>query len=656
MRYACYVGRVGALAVALGVGTAVGASAWTAWGEESDSPGADSSVGSEASAGVGPSGPSDPGAVGVGSSERSGPGGSAAGGVDPQSQPDHEQPRGSESGSSDSLELGNGVVVSANGEVRDPAAGGQPEEIGGQPEEIEEEAVEPDAAEEPKTTTGSRELREQASSGSGSNASPSGESVVGAGSAPRTSVSATQIDLSGEQAESSVTVGAPGGGANAVVVTLESSETPQEPQVVKVPEPVVVDVASGVLNPFDGSAPDTPVDSPVNWVLLAAARRELGADTTQASTWAGPGAVSNSLMLATDNHAPEGGEVIITKPPNTSTGAVTGQIVGVTDADNDKLKYSGSATTAKGKVTVTSTGGFTYTPTAAARHAAAGNGADPGLKKDTFVVTVQDGKGGSTTVTVEVDILVKNALPTGRATVGKPNPSTGVVAVTVTGADTDKDLLSFSAPTTTAKGAINGNGNGNGSFTYTPTADARSAAAVTGAPASAKTDTFNVTIDDGFGGQRVVAVSVAIAPANDNVAPTGGAFAPTGQPNAGTGAITGTVSADDANGDALVYKKSTNPAKGKVAVSSVGVVTYTPTTAARHAAASDGATPADKQDTFQVTADDGRGGTTTFTVTVDISPKNTAPTGKFTVGTPDATTGLVTGKATFTELTGTLWL
>ncbi|ORB62730.1 hypothetical protein BST47_22300 [Mycolicibacterium tusciae] len=539
--------------------------------------------------------------------------------------------------------MGNGVVVSANGEVRDPTAGGQPEEV-------DEEIAEPDVAEEP-ATSGGGELREQTSSESGSDVSASKQSVMGAGSAPQTSVSATQIDLSGEQAELSVTAGAPVEGANAVVVVLDSSETPQEPKAEEVPAPILVEVLSGVLDPFGGSAPDAPVDSPADWVLLAAARRELGADTTRVSTLGDTGEVSNSLMLTTaavtENHAPEGGEADIPNPPNTTTGAVTGKIVGVTDADNDKLTYSGSTTTAKGKVTVTSTGGFTYTPTAAARHAAVANGADPDLKKDTFVVTVQDGAGGSTTVTVEVDILGKNALPTARATVGRPNPSTGAVAVTVTGSDADKDPLSFSAPTTTAKGAIVGNGNG--SFTYTPTADARSAAAVTGAPASAKTDTFNVTIDDGFGGQRVVVVTVAIAPANDNVAPTGGTFTPSGQPSPDKGVVTGTVSANDSNGDALVYKKATSPAKGSVTVSSVGVVTYTPTAAARHAASASGATPADKQDTFQVTADDGRGGTTTFTVTVDISPKNTAPTGKFTVAKPDATTGVVTGKVSVTD-------
>jgi len=49
---------------------------------------------------------------------------------------------------------------------------------------------------------------------------------------------------------------------------------------------------------------------------------------------------------------------------------------------------------------------FTYTPTAAARQAAAAGGATPSDKLDTFTVVVSDGFGGSVSVEIEVPIDV----------------------------------------------------------------------------------------------------------------------------------------------------------------------------------------------------------------------------------------------------------
>nr|WP_255390325.1 Ig-like domain-containing protein [Mycobacterium sp. 852014-52144_SCH5372336] len=221
--------------------------------------------------------------------------------------------------------------------------------------------------------------------------------------------------------------------------------------------------------------------------------------------------------------------------------------------------------------------------------------------------------------------------------------------MTVTGTDRDRDPLSYSAPTATAKGTITDNGNGN--FTYTPTEAARGAAAATGAPASAKSDSFTVTIDDGHGGEQVVTVKVAIAPSSNNAAPTGGAFTPT-QTDITTGRVTGTVTADDPNGDQLKYSGSGNTGKGTYSVTSAGTLTYTPTAAARHAAAANAATTAVTQDILTVTANDGRGGIHQFQVTVDISPKNTAPVGSIGNPTTDPDTGVVTGVVTSTDAEG----
>ena len=192
--------------------------------------------------------------------------------------------------------------------------------------------------------------------------------------------------------------------------------------------------------------------------------------------------------------------------PNASTGVVTGSVT-ATDADRDTLTYSGSTTTTKGTVTVNaSTGAFTYTPTAAARHAASKLTAGTAAKTDTFTVTVTDGYGGTVAVPVTVTISPKNTAPvSGTTKVGIPNATTGVVAGTVTATDADRDTLTYSAPAT-AKGTVTINPS-TGAFTYSPVARA-----------SAGTDTFTVTVADGYGGSTPITVSVPVA-ANTGTSP-----------------------------------------------------------------------------------------------------------------------------------------
>jgi VCBS repeat-containing protein len=85
---------------------------------------------------------------------------------------------------------------------------------------------------------------------------------------------------------------------------------------------------------------------------------------------------------------------------------VTGA-VSASDADGDLLRYSGSQTTNKGTVVVAPDGSFTYTPTAAARHAAARTTATPADQTDGFVVSVSDGHGGA--LDVPVTVIVSKA-------------------------------------------------------------------------------------------------------------------------------------------------------------------------------------------------------------------------------------------------------
>ncbi|MGI9162754.1 MAG: Ig-like domain-containing protein [Mycobacterium sp.] len=119
-------------------------------------------------------------------------------------------------------------------------------------------------------------------------------------------------------------------------------------------------------------------------------------------------------------------------------------------------------------------------------------------------------------------------------------------------------------------------------------------------------------------------------------------------PNVNTGAVTGTVTATDPNNDKLTFTATTS-IKGAVTITTAGVFTYTPNAVARHAAGKARATTAATKDMVTVTVTDGKGGTATSAVSVPISPANSVPTGKVTVGTPNTTTGVVTGTVAGTD-------
>lgn len=382
-----------------------------------------------------------------------------------------------------------------------------------------------------------------------------------------------------------------------------------------------------------------PIGASAVWVMAAAARREGGVSDTAPLPSASAAAISNTAPVIMN---PTVGV------PKSSTGKVTGKVVAA-DADKDKLKYAVTGPAGKGSVKVSaSTGAFTYTPTAAARHAAARLGAPGSATVDSFTVTVSDGKGASASQTVSVIVAPKNTIPRLSVRVGKPAAGTAIVTGTVTARDSDKDTLTFSAPTKTDKGTVVVNAS-TGAFTYTPTQAARVAAGDRSAPSTSKTDTFDVTVSDGYGGSVSKSVKVTIAPAN--AAPTQGKATVT-KTDSGTGVVSGTLSAVDANGDKITYSGPGSTSKGTVVVKG-STFTYTPTAVARHAASATTASEADKRDTFTITASDGKGGALPIAVTVSVAPKN-AELGspKTTVGQPNTSTGVVEGSVTATDPDG----
>lgn len=174
----------------------------------------------------------------------------------------------------------------------------------------------------------------------------------------------------------------------------------------------------------------------------------------------------------------EAGKVQFTVPPKTPRGSITG-----------RTPSRRSTTTA-----------FTYRPTPSARHQAARLSATAADKVDTFAVTVTDGYGGSVTVPVSLRVSPQNAAPIAAPVVGVPN-AVGVVTGNVGVTDPDGDSLSYAVTTPPVRGSVAVASDG--SFTYTPNGRAvRHRTAVEEA-----TDTFTVTVSDGYGGSIGVPIT-----------------------------------------------------------------------------------------------------------------------------------------------------
>ncbi|MDT5338298.1 MAG: large repetitive protein, partial [Mycobacterium sp.] len=635
--YARYVGRLGALAVALGVGTMPGL-AWAIpeTGDQADTVDSPPSVPTplDPTAAVTPEPTHD-------SSSPSLPTGSPGAGTGPTTN-----------SSQITVSVGDGssppVTVSGSGSLNTTING----------EQTSTEPTKPTKPTKPKETKG------------GDHGPVETAKTVTLANAPGT---ANQNEATATTSAPKI-VATPASSAVVALKTVEPQSFTSTAQPVETiittpaPEPahaqstvnVVAKMVSAVLAPLLLPSPESPAAPALMWAVLAWTRRESERTTTAASestltaltTTSEPATPEPAARTASLLAAPAlAVQALVTSPNNAptasptitnvdgTTGIVTGNLNAV-DPNGDPLTYTIKTPPAKGAVGVTTTGAFTYTPTDPARHAAA---ATAGADVDGFIVNVSDGRGAVTAVRVSsVPVTPANTAPiTGTVTVGNPNSSTGVVTGTVRATDADRDALTYTGSTATARGAVVVNANG--TFTYTPTAEARHQAAAGGAA----NDSFTVTANDGHGGTVAVAVAVAVGP--KNAAPKNGSSV-VGQPDAATGVVTGAVTASDADGDTLQYSGPTSTAKGSVVVNTDGTFTYTPTAAARHQATAGGAAASDS---FTVTANDGHGGTLAVAVKVAVSPQNSVPkNGSATVGSPDATTGVVTGTVSATDTDG----
>ncbi len=298
------------------------------------------------------------------------------------------------------------------------------------------------------------------------------------------------------------------------------------------------------------------------------------------------------LSLTTDEDAPVSGQVI------------------AEDIEGDSLSYTVSGQPANGTVVLDPvTGTFVYTPNANY------NGSD------SFVVTISDGNGGTTTSTITVGVTPVNDLPVS----GDQNLTTledTPIAGQITATDVDGDTLGYTVSGQPANGTVVLNV-ATGSFTYTPNANYNGS------------DSFVVTISDGKGGTTTSTITIGVAPVNDvPVSSNLNLATPEDTP------VSGQVSTSDLEGDNLGFSVSGNPANGSVVINATtGSFTYTPN--ANY----------NGSDSFVVTISDGKGGSTTSTITIGVTPVNDLPvSSNQNLSTPEDTP--INGQVTATDVDG----
>ncbi|MEM7596474.1 MAG: Ig-like domain-containing protein [Pseudomonadota bacterium] len=304
--------------------------------------------------------------------------------------------------------------------------------------------------------------------------------------------------------------------------------------------------------------------------------------------------------------------------------AITGTIV-ATDVDDDTLEFAlaeGGAPN-NGNLSLDGEGGYSYFP------GVNFNGTD------SFTVEVTDGNGGSTTVTVDINVDPVNDDPeideeTSDLDVSGDEDTD--ITGTIVASDVDDDTLDFAL----AEGGAPNNGDvtfdEEGGYTYTPGENFNG------------TDSFTVEVTDGNGGSTTVTIDVTVDPVNDDpvIDVENSDLDVSGDEDT---EITGTIVATDVDGDDLTFGLAesegggtgddlvrggsfvaSEPTNGELTLNSDGSFTYVPDD------------DFNGTDSFDYEVSDGNGGTATGTVNITVDPVNDDPTaGDVSVSTDEDT-------------------
>ncbi|WP_319458295.1 beta strand repeat-containing protein, partial [Mycobacterium sp. RTGN3] len=345
---------------------------------------------------------------------------------------------------------------------------------------------------------------------------------------------------------------------------------------------VLTTFVAALLSPFLTPGPSTPAPPPMLFAVLAFVRQELGRSFFNRT----PNAVDNSATT------------------NEDTSATINVLGNDTDADFDALTVTDFTQPAHGTVVKNSSGTLTYTPDADF------NGTD------TFSYTVTDdearphfhGLGGiydighEDTATVTVTVTPVNDAPVAddEAYTVAEDTLLNIATPGVLAGDTDADgdPLAVTGATDPANGSVTVNPNG--SFTYTPDENFNGV------------DTFDYTVSDGtLTDAGTVTITVTAVPD----APVAGDDSYETEEDTPLTVTAPGVLADDTDGDGdpLSVTGATDPSNGSVTVNPNGSFIYTPD------ANFNGV------DTFDYTVSDGTL-TDTGTVTINVTPTNDPPT------------------------------
>lgn len=342
-----------------------------------------------------------------------------------------------------------------------------------------------------------------------------------------------------------------------------------------------------------------------------------------------PSASSHAVTVAVlpVNSAPTGSA---TGTLNTTTG-VTTYVVTTKDNDGDPVAIAVTTAPTAGDLKAVN-GSYVYTPTKAAEHAAAGGGPTT----DSAVLTLTDGHGGTSTLTLAPTIVGTNTPPTITAVSALNPAATAAVPVSstisVSTGDNEGDPVTVTVQTAPTHGTLTQTSDT--TWLYEPTRTYAHGLTATGSDSV----TFQAT--DGHGGVTYVTVPIAVPPQNQN--PVGMVITTTQTSNTRT---TYEISVSDADGDTVTQTVTTGPSHGTYDVST-GVYDANPDYA--HGLSAGGSTTPGT-DQIVLTLGDGHGGTNTITLTPTILPVNTPPQYVLTSTTSDLTTNTTTWTVTVTD-------
>jgi VCBS repeat-containing protein len=214
---------------------------------------------------------------------------------------------------------------------------------------------------------------------------------------------------------------------------------------------------------------------------------------------------------------------------------------------------------------------------------------------DSFTYTVADDRGGTSTARVNILVNTLNDPPIAQNDSASTNEETLVVIpILANDSDPDGDFLLIESFTQPANGSVL---NSRTNLSYIPD------------PGFQGIDTFMYTVSDGNGGSSQATVTVSVAEVNEApIAQDDSGITDEGNPVA----ILTLLNDSDPDGDPLEIESVTTPDNGLVEIVGDELV-YTPNPGF------------DGVDTFTYTISDGRGGTSSATVFIAVTPVNDAP-------------------------------